>query len=112
MLSSYLRLNNELKKNKLNGPNEVIWVHFFNNISVDINPPRSSEFVSGAEDLRFKSRAGQIAHSVATSATFLRNEPCCPGAMMRRYILPTPRNSASTIERDKYHNRSATVVKH
>ena len=95
MLSSYLRLNNELKKNKLNGPNEV---HFLNYISVDINSPRSNEFVSGAEDLKFKSRVAQIAHSVATSATFLRNEPCCPGAMMRRYILPTPRSSASTVK--------------
>ena len=47
----------------------------------------------GAGGLRFKSRAGQIGHSVAkwlaTVATFLRKELCCPGAMTRRWAPPT-----------------------
>ena len=41
-------------------------------------------FVSGAGGLKFKSRAGQIEHSVANGSpplhTFLRKELCCPGA--------------------------------
>ena len=46
-------------------------------------------FDPGAEGLRFKSRAGQIEHSVANGSAPLRHFPqkelCCPGAMTRRW---------------------------
>ena len=56
-------------------------------------------FVSGAGGLWFKSRAGQI----ATAATFLRMELCCPGAMTRRWAPPTRytlRRIAASIMKD------------
>ena len=41
------------------------------------------------EVLRFKSLVGQIRRSVATTATFLQRELCCPSAMIRRRALST-----------------------
>ena len=49
-------------------------------------------FVSGAEGLRFKFRAGQIGHTVThgvSAATSLRKELYCPGAMTWRWGPPT-----------------------
>ena len=51
-------------------------------------------FVSGAGGLRFKSRAGEIEHSVANGSPPLqqfleRSEQCCSGAMMRKWAPRT-----------------------
>ena len=49
----------------------------------------TNAFVCGAGGLRFKSRAGQIGHGVATAAAFFRKKLCCPDAMTRRWALQT-----------------------
>ena len=59
--------------------------------------------VSGAGDLRFESRTGQIEHRVANGSPplqhFFKKKQCCPGAMMQRWALKTRytlrRNKAS-----------------
>ena len=65
----------------------------------------SNAFVSGAGGLRFKSQAGQIGQCcqrLATAATFLRKELCCPGVLTRRWAPPTRytlrRNPASIMK--------------
>ena len=78
---------------------------FFNDWSRTLSTIWSSgnAFVSGAGGPMFKSRAGQIGHSVAngspSSATFLRKNLCCAGSMTRKRAPPTCytswRNTAS-----------------
>ena len=64
-------------------------------------------FVSGMEGLRFKSRVGQIGHSVANgspfiAAIFLRKELRCPGTMTWRWAPPshTLRHNTASIMKD------------
>ena len=72
------------------------------------NVMRSEVQISG------RSNQTQCCQRLATAATFLRKELCCPGAMTRRWAPPTRytlrRNAASIMKDLIWFDRSKTFV--